>query len=342
MQALIKERAAAGAVLIQDAPRPAPAADEVLIEVAGTSVCGTDRHLFEWTQSARDFEPVLPLVFGHETAGTVISVGDAVKSVAVGDRVALETHVFCGRCYQCRTGDAHNCAQMELLGLTRPGAFAEYVAAPERVCFVLPDEVSFAAAALFEPAGVAVNALERAGALTGATVLVSGCGPIGLMVIRLCQIAGAARIFASEPVAAKRAWATELGAIAIDPSDGELAGVCASGRRGGVDVAFECSGAPAALRGALAVVRREGRAVTIGHPGEPVAIDIAAVINKGGVTLSGVFGRRVWDTWETLVELVVSGRLDLEQFITSRLPLSQFEQAIEAMASEPGKALLLP
>ncbi len=323
-------------------PPPAPAADEVLIEVAGTSVCGTDRHLYEWTQSAQDFHPVLPLVFGHETAGTVTAVGDAVRAVALGDRVSLETHVFCGRCYPCRTGDAHNCANMELLGLTRPGAFADYVVAPERVCFVLPDEVTLAAAALFEPAGVGVRALERAGPLLGESVLVSGCGPIGLLVIRLCQIAGAARIFASEPVAEKRERAAALGAIAIDPTHADLKDACSQLRRRCVDVAFECSGAPQALPAVLTAVRREGRVVTIGHPGEPVAIDLAATINKGGVTLMGVFGRGIWSSWETLAELVVSRRLDLEDFITSRLPLTRFEQAIEAMATEPGKVLLLP
>ncbi|MBS1886523.1 MAG: alcohol dehydrogenase catalytic domain-containing protein [Actinobacteria bacterium] len=341
MQALIKERAAAGAVL-SEAPRPTPAADEVLIEVAGTSICGTDRHLFEWTASARAFHPVLPLVFGHETAGTVVATGEAVGAVAVGDRVSVETHVFCGRCYPCRTGDAHNCARMGLFGLTLPGAFAAYAVAPERVCFVLPDAVPFDAAALFEPAAVAVHALERAGPLLGASVLVSGCGPIGLMLIRLCQIAGATRIFAAEPVAEKRAWAADLGAVAFDPLADEPAAVCGTGRRGGVDLAFECSGASAALAPMLAAVRREGRAVTVGHPGEPVAIDVAATVNKGGVTLAGVFGRRIWSSWETLVELVVSHRFAPQEFITSRLPLDRFEQAITATATEPGKVLLLP
>ncbi|MBS1860337.1 MAG: alcohol dehydrogenase catalytic domain-containing protein [Actinobacteria bacterium] len=341
MQALIKERAATGAVLIE-APRPTPAADEVLIEVAGTSICGTDRHLYEWTPSARAFDPVLPLVFGHETAGTVVATGAAVKAIRVGDRVSVETHVFCGRCYPCRTGDAHNCARMGLFGLTLPGAFAAYAIAPERVCFVLPDEVSFDAAALFEPAGVAVHALERAGPLLGASVLVSGCGPIGLMLIALCRIAGAARIFAAEPVAEKRAWAADLGAIVLDPLVDDPAAVCGELRRGGVDVAFECSGAPQALPGMLAAIRREGRAVTIGHPGEAVAIDVAATVNKGGVTLAGVFGRRVWSSWETLVELVSSRRFEPEEFITLRLPLEQFEQAITATATEPGKVLLQP
>ncbi|MEN3280006.1 MAG: threonine 3-dehydrogenase [Solirubrobacteraceae bacterium] len=343
MNALLKERPAPGARFTADAPEADPGADEVLIEVAATSVCGTDVHLHEWSASARAFSPTLPLIFGHETAGVVVATGADVAHRHVGDRVAVETHVFCGACFPCRTGNAHVCERMELFGLTRPGAFAQRVAVPERVCFLLPDEVELETAALFEPAGVAVRALERAGDLNGASVLVCGCGPIGLMLVELCRAVGAARILATEPNAAKRARAAELGAIALDPTADDVARACRhASRRGGVDVAFECSAASGVLATMLEAIRPEGTAVTVGHPGEATPIDVAAFINKKGITLRGVFGRGIWSSWETLVELVVSGRFALDAHIAHRLALDEFERALELVKSEPGKVVLVP
>jgi threonine 3-dehydrogenase len=343
MNALLKERPAPGARFITDAPEPAPEPDEVLVEVGATSICGTDVHLHAWSASARAFSPTLPLIFGHETAGVVVAKGANVARLQVGDRVAVETHVFCGACFPCRTGNAHACERMELFGLTRAGAFAQRVAVPERVCFALPDEVALETAALFEPAGVAVRALERAGDLDGASVLVCGCGPIGLMLVELCQLVGAARVLATEPNPAKRAGAAELGAIVLDPLSDDVTRACRSAtRRGGVDVAFECSAAPGVLATMFDALRTEGAAVTIGHTGEPTPIDVAAHINKKGITLRGVFGRGIWSSWETLVELVVSGRFALNAHIAHRLALDEFERGLELVASEPGKVVLVP
>jgi threonine 3-dehydrogenase len=343
MNALLKERPAPGSRFIADAPEPEPRPDEVLVEVGATSICGTDVHLHEWSPSARAFSPTLPLIFGHETAGVVIASGAGVVRLQVGDRVAVETHVFCGACFPCRTGNAHNCNRMELFGLTRAGAFAQRVAVPERVCFVLPDSVELETAALFEPAGVAVRALERADDLVGASVLVCGCGPIGLMLVELCQAVGAARVVTTEPNPAKRARAAELGATALDPAVDDVARACREGsRRGGVDVAFECSAAPGVLATMFEAIRPEGTAVTVGHPGDLVAIDVAAFINKKGITLRGVFGRGIWSSWETLVELVVSGRFALNAHIAHRLALDEFERGLELVAREPGKVVLVP
>jgi threonine 3-dehydrogenase len=343
MKALLKEHPAPGARFTADAPEPEAAADEVLVEVGATSICGTDVHLHEWSASARAFSPTLPLIFGHETAGTVVATGANVSRLRVGDRVAVETHVFCGACFPCRTGNAHACERMELFGLTRAGAFAQRFAVPERVCFVLPDEVELETAALFEPAGVAVRALERADGVGGASVLVCGCGPIGLMLVELCHALGAARVIATEPNPAKRARAAALGAIALDPTTADVANECrAATRRGGVDVAFEGSAAPGVLATMLDAIRPEGTAVTIGHPGEPTPIDVAAFINKKGIALRGVFGRRIWSSWETLVELVVSGRFALNAHIAHRLALDEFERGLELVAREPGKVVLVP
>lgn len=316
----------------------------MLIEVAAAAICGTDAHLYEWTKSARDFNPRLPLVMGHECAGTIAAMGEGVQGLKVGDRVSVETHLFCGRCYQCRVGNAHNCLNMEVLGLTWDGVFAEYQRVPAHVCFPLPESVPLEIGALFEPAGVSVHALQRAGNVAGNSALVCGAGPIGLVVIQLLVLYGATRVVALDLNPFRRKLAERLGAIALDPRDTDVVEFCRQEFcwTGGVDVAFETSGSAAVHKMLFEALRREGRLVTVGHPGKEVSIDIAADINKKGITLSGIFGRRVWDTWETLLALVESGRLDLSWIITHRLPFEEFEKGIDLLSQDAAKVILHP
>jgi len=344
MRAVVKTAPGPGAQVLKDAPVPSIGDDEVLVKVAAAMVCGTDVHLYEWSKSARDFNPKLPLIMGHECAGTVAQVGSAVKGISAGDRVSVETHFFCGHCYPCRTGNAHNCQNMELLGLTWDGVFAEYARIPAAACFVLPESVPMEIGALFEPAGVSVHALQRAGNVASATVLVSGCGPIGLVVAQLALLYGAASVVALDINPHRLKMAERIGAVALDPREVDVARFCRStfSRSGGVDVAFEASGVSSMLPVLLEAVRREGRVVTIGHPGEAIPVDIAAYINKKGITLRGVFGRRVWDTWETLLALVQSGRLELSWLITHRLPLEEFARGIDLLKRDAAKVMLEP
>ena len=344
MQGIVKAEPVQGVRLSRDLPEPVPESGEVLIEVAATSVCGTDLELYEWSESAQGFNPELPFVMGHECSGNVVAVGPGVDGVSVGDRVAAESHIFCGRCYMCRTGNAHNCERLKVLGITYDGAFAELVKVPASVCFRLPESVSPEIGALFEPAGVAVHALQRAGSVAGCDVLVCGCGPIGLVTIQLALLFGANRVFAAEPNALRRELAASLGAITLDPTAQSTDGVLRhTDDERGVEVSFETSGAPTALPWLLDAVDRESRVVTVGHPGRPVPVDIAAHINKKGVVLAGIFGRRIWDTWEILSRLVVSGRLDLSWLITHRLDLTQFEDGMELLRrGESGKIIIQP
>jgi threonine 3-dehydrogenase len=330
--------------VVADWPEPECGQGEVRVEVAAASVCGTDRELFEFTSSAQAFEMELPVVLGHECAGTVIETGAGVQRVRVGDRVACESHVPCGHCFCCRTGSEHNCANLRILGMHLDGAFAERAVVPEGICFELPAELDLSSAALLEPAGVAMHAVQRAAiGVPGVSALVSGCGPVGLAVIQLITAMGAARVTAVEPNPFRRGLAAKLGATVLRP-DEDIVAACrnAAGIRGGCDVAFEASGAPGALGPLLAAVRREATVVTIGHPGQEAAIDVARFINKKGVTLRGVFGRRIWDTWEALAALVSAGKVDLGALITHRLDLAEFEQAIALLSRESGKVLLLP
>ena len=344
MKAVLKTSAARGAEYVTDHPDPKPADGQVVIEVAAASLCGTDREVYEWTPSAQAFNLDLPVAVGHEGAGTVVEVGPGVTGLRVGDRVALESHLICGQCFPCRTGDAHTCERTRIIGMHIDGVFAEYMAAPQDICVKLPESASLEVGSLLEAAGVAVHAIQRAGyAVAGRAVLVSGGGPVGLVVAYLAQLMGASHVIVVEPNPYRRAQAEKIGALAMPPG-GEVVERCRelTGRRGGFDVAFECSGAPAAFPSLFEALRRESTLVTVGHPSRPVEIDIAAHINKKGITLRGIFGRRLWETWEQTMLLLDSGRLDLEWLITHRMPLGAIDEAVDLLTGDACKVLLVP
>lgn len=342
MKAVLKPAAGPGVAYVTDHPEPASRPGHVLLEVASASLCGTDRELAEWTPAAQAFALDPPVVLGHEGAGTVLEVGADVDGLRPGDRVALESHLACGRCFACRTGAAHACEHTRLLGMHLDGVFAERVCVPAGLCVPLPDGVDWDTATLLEAAGVAMHAVQRSGhAAAGHDVVVSGGGPIGLVVTHLAMLLGAAHVVLVEPNPFRRRQAKSLGATVLSPAD-DLAATCRdlAGARGGFDVGFEASGAPGTLGPLLDALRREATAITVGHPGRPAEVDVAGQINKKGITLRGVFGRRLWDTWEEILLLVSSGRLDLSWLVTHRLPLADAEQAVELLTGDAGKVLL--
>ncbi|AFR49197.1 zinc-dependent alcohol dehydrogenase [Gordonia sp. KTR9] len=344
MRAVLKTAAERGVEYVTDAPDPKATDGHVVIEVAAASLCGTDRELYEWTPSAQAFNLSLPVVLGHEGAGTVVEVGPGVTDLEVGDRVALESHLICGRCYACRTGDAHTCERTRIIGMHIDGLFAEYMNVPQDICVKLPEGLSFESGALLEAAGVAVHAVQRANySVAGRAVLVSGAGPVGLVVAYLAQLMGAAYVVAVEPNPYRRAQAEKLGVIAMAPDDDPVQRCLElTGARGGFDVAFECSGAPVALGTLFEALRREATVITVGHPSRPVDIDIAQFINKKGITLRGIFGRRLWETWEQSLLLLDSGRLDLDWLVTHRKKLSDVDKAIDLLTGDACKVLLVP
>ncbi|RRQ24987.1 L-threonine 3-dehydrogenase [Rhodococcus sp. Eu-32] len=344
MRAVMKTSAERGVDYVTDAPDPKASDGHVVIEVAAASLCGTDRELYEWTPSAQAFNLTPPVVLGHEGAGTVVEIGNGVIDLKIGDKVALESHLICGSCYSCRTGDAHECAKTRIIGMHIDGLFAEYMNVPQDICVKMPDGLSLESGALLEAAGVAVHAIQRASySVAGRAVLVSGAGPVGLVVAHLSQLMGAAYVVVVEPNPYRRAQAAALGAIAISPQDNPVEKCLElTSRRGGFDVAFECSGAPVALGTLFQALRREATVVTVGHPSKPVDIDIAQYINKKGITLRGIFGRRLWETWEQSLLLLDSGRLELDWLITHRKKLSEIDEAIDLLTADACKVLLVP
>ena len=340
MLALVKDAPGPGASL-REIPVPEPGPSEVLVRVEAASVCGTDLHIERWDPWAQENFGPLPMTFGHEMAGTVVARGQGATRVALGALVAAETHLVDWTCYQCRTGRAHICRSLRILGVHAPGTFAQYALIPETNAWVtegLGPEV----AALQEPMGNAVHAcfVEE---IAGQTVAVLGCGPIGLMAVAVAQMAGARRVIATDVNPERLAMARRLGAHeALDAHD-DVAGRLRELTDGdGVDVVLEMSGSEAALHQGLAAITNGGRVSLLGTHAAPATIDLSEEIIFKGLRIYGITGRRLFETWYRTTALLEEG-LDLSPIITHRLPLAQYEKAFTLVAEgHAGKVVLLP
>ena len=346
MKAIVKTGEGLG-FSYMDIERPKPKAGEVLIEVAAAAICGTDIHYYHWNDAAKNFASKFnvkfPFVVGHECAGTVAELGEGVSEVAIGDRVSLETHIPCGHCYQCQNDAPHNCQTVGAYGTSCDGCFAEFAIAPAKVCFKLSDAVTFEKGALFEPTGVAMYAVESAQLMPGDTVLVIGCGAIGLLGIQTALLCGASRVIAADVDPYKVELAKKLGAAAVNSARDDLGAVVRehTARRGGVDVILEMSGSPKVYETMFDYLRLEGRVVTVGHPGSNVSINITRDINLKGASIKGNFGRRIWETWWKFSALIDSGRLDPLEVVTHRFKFEQADEAFKQVDKGAGKILFV-
>ncbi len=343
MRALVKATEGPGAEL-REVAVPHPGAGEVLIRVEAASLCGTDLHIYRWDAWAQErLAGRLPQIFGHEMAGRVVAYGPGTpESVPAGTLVAAETHLVDGTCYQCRTGRAHVCRNLRILGVDADGAFAEYIVLPVGNIWPSPD-LTPEIAAIQEPMGNAVLAafVEE---ITGETVLVTGCGPIGLMAVAICRLAGATRVYATDINPERRAMAKALGADVVfdaaEPNVVERIRELTGGD--GVDVVLEMSGAEAAIKQGFAAVTNGGRVSLLGLPSRPVTLDLNNDIIFKGIRVYGITGRRMFETWYRTSALLAQG-LDLSPIVTHRFPLSQFADAFDLLAAgHAGKVVLLP
>ena len=337
MKALVKETAGPG-FLLKDVPVPTIRDDEVLIRVRRAGVCGTDVHIYEWDDWARGrVNP--PIVVGHEFAGDVVEVGKLVTDVRAGDRVTAEGHIVDGRCLLCRTGNAHVCPFTRIIGVDRDGCFAEYIAMPATNVWHLDDNVSFDIGGIHDPMGNAFHTALTAD-IPGSTVLITGCGPIGIFAVGICKAAGASRIIASDVNERRLALARSMGAHdVVHPKDAEAA-VKASTDGLGVDVVLEMSGVPSAIHQAFALVRVGGRVQMLGIPAKPMEVNFATEVIFKGITIYGVVGRRMYDTWHKMTRFLRSGEFDPTPVITHRFPLEQADEAMRVIKSgEAGKVI---
>ena len=326
---------------ICDVPVPELGPSDVLIRVEKAGICGSDLHIFSWDKWAQSrIKP--PLVMGHEFMGRVKAVGDSVRMVAPGDRVSAEGHIADGTCFLCRTGQAHLCENLKIIGVDRDGAFAEYIAMPESNVWKLDASIPDEFAAVFDPLGNAVHSVMAAG-VSVKSVLVMGAGSIGLMAILVARAAGASAVYAVDINPAKLELATKLGADAtFAAGDPQLVEKIVAATRGeGVDVLLEMSGNPQALDTGLRSVRKGGRVALLGIPSENVTIDLADRVIFKGLTLLGINGRRMYETWYQTAELVRSGRVDLKPIITHVLPFEEFERGFDLMRSGEAAKIVL-
>lgn len=337
VRALVKPNAGPGFTLT-DVPEPVIRDDEVLIQVRCAGVCGTDVHIYEWDDWASGrCKP--PFVVGHEFAGDVVQVGSLVTDVKVGDRVTAEGHIVDGRCPMCRTGNAHVCPHTSIIGVDRDGCFADLIAMPATNVWHLDDDISYEIGGIHDPMGNAFHTTLTA-SIPGSTVLVTGCGPIGCFAVGIAVAAGASRVIASDVNPRRLELARTMGAHdVVTPQEADRA-VHAATDGLGVDVVLEMSGVPSAVHQAFRLVRAGGRVQMLGIPAKPMEVDFASEIIFKGITIYGVIGRRMYDTWMQMSQFLRSGRFDPTPIITHRFPLEQYDEAIAAIKSgEAGKVV---
>ena len=343
MKAVAKTKPAPGAEIIDiDIPTPGP--DAVLVKVLATSICGTDLHIFQWNEWAQTRIKRIPLIMGHELCGEIVELGTNVKTLKKGDVISAETHIACGHCYLCHTGNAHICINGSIFGVDINGVFAEYAVVPASNAWVLDKKIPKDYASVMEPLGNAVHTV-LAGEITGNTALVTGCGPIGLMSIAVARICGATQIFATEINGFRIDLAQKAGAdVVLNPQQDRVVENILKHTNGlGVDVVLEMSGNPSAIREAFKALRPGGRYSILGIPDKPMEIDLGKDIVFKYATVQGINGRLMFSTWHKTSRFLSSGRLDLDPIITHRFPLVEFEKGMELMNSgDCGKILLYP
>jgi threonine 3-dehydrogenase len=343
MRALVKESAGPGMVL-RDVPRPACGPNDVLIKVHYAGVCGTDLHIWEWDAWASGrLKP--PLTIGHEFAGEIVQLGPEARGaglLTVGDLVTAEGHIVCGHCLPCRTGDAHVCRRTQIIGVDRDGAFAEFIAMPASNVIRL-DGIPTQIGAIMDPIGNAVHTVLEGGSLAGSAVMVVGCGPIGCFAVGVARAAGASIVMASDLNPTRRDIARKMGAHAVIDPAGEdvVARVNQLTNGDGADVVCELSGHPSGHAQAFAVARPGGRVNMLGTPSRTTEVDFARDVIFKGLTIYGVTGRRMYDTWQQMGRFIRAGQFDPSPVITHRFPLERMAEAIGVIKDgSAGKVIL--
>ena len=343
MLSLQKIAPEAGGIAVREMEPREPGPGEILIRVGAAGICGTDMQIYNWApRMARRM--VLPRVLGHEVSGTVEAAGLGVEGLAAGDRVSLESHIFCGNCRSCRLGRAHLCENTCYPGIDIDGAFAEYLTVPASIAWVNPPGLPHETAAMLEPFGIAVHACLAGAGVAGLSVLVNGCGPIGLMAVTVARALGAARVIACDINPLRLRAAGTMGADrAVDAGAEEVASVVRDMTGGaGVDVGVEFSGTEAGFNAVFASLAKGGDFRLVGAPPSPIPVDFTYWLLKCPV-MHNIHGRLIWQTWQRATELLEAGAVDLAPVRSHVLPLSEAPRGFELIRDgEALKPLLVP
>lgn len=338
MRALVKHPDEEG-LRFEELDIPAPGADEVLVKVNATGICGTDLHIYEWDEWAQAAVPA-PMIVGHEFSGVIAAVGSGVSGFQVGEFVGAEGHVVCNKCRNCLAGRRHLCQDTRGIGVDIPGAFADYLLVPKSNVWRHIAGIAPEVAALFDPFGNAVHTALKFPVL-GEDVLITGAGPIGIMAAAVVNHAGARNTVITDLNPFRLDLAMRMGATrAVNRANEDLGSVQAElGMREGFDVALEMSGSPAAYEDILRNTIHGANIALLGIPAHSFPIDWSVVIFNM-LNLKGIYGREMFDTWYKMNIFIESG-LDLAPVITHRFDVDQFEEAFRAAASpNSGKVLI--
>ena len=329
MKALVKREAAKG-IWMDEVVVPEAGANEVLIKVEKTAICGTDLHIYNWDEWAqRTIKP--GLVIGHEFVGHIAAIGPGVKGYTVGQRVSAEGHIVCGMCRNCRAGRPHLCPFTVGIGVNRNGAFAEYVVMPASNLWSIPDAIPSSLAAFFDPYGNATHcALEFD--LIGEDVLITGAGPIGIIAAGIARHVGARNVVVTDVNDYRLQLAAEMGATrVVNASKDSLRDVMKDLRMEGFDVGLEMSGNPRAFDDMLDCMYHGGRVALLGILPKGAGIDWDRVIFKG-LVLHGIYGRKMYETWYKMTQMVLTG-FPLQKVLTHQLAIGDFQKGFDLMAS---------
>ena len=338
MRALVKSNPEPG-IWMEDIEQPDVGPNDVLIKIAKTSICGTDLHIVEWDEWARSTIPV-PMAIGHEYVGTVAGFGSEVEGIHVGQRVSGEGHIVCGRCRNCQAGRRHLCINTVGVGVNRPGAFAEFLVIPGSNVQPIPDDISDDIASILDPLGNAVHTALHFD-LVGEDVLVTGAGPIGMMAVAIARHVGARYIVVTDVNEYRLALSEKMGAdrelnVLTDSLDDAMSDL---DMREGFDVGLEMSGQPSALHDMITHMDNGGDVALLGIPPKQAPIDWNDIVFKG-LTLQGIYGRRMFETWYKMLAMLQTG-LDVSPVITHHFPAANYQEAFDVMLSgECGKVIL--
>ncbi|MFY9362407.1 MAG: L-threonine 3-dehydrogenase [Dysgonamonadaceae bacterium] len=338
MKALVKLRPEKG-IWMEDVPKPSVGVNDVLIKIKKTAICGTDLHIYKWDDwSQKNIKT--PLVIGHEYVGEIVDMGKGVENLKIGDRVTGEGHIACGHCRNCRRGKLHVCENSISVGVNRDGAFAEYLSLPATNAVKLDPRIPDEIATIMDPFGNATHT-ALAFSVLGEDVLITGAGLIGNMATAICKFAGARYIVVSDMSEYRLNIAKKMGAtITVNLSKGETIGQAVKDlKMRGFDVGLEMSGAPAAFCDMINHMYNGSKIALLGILPNSTTVDWNTIIFKA-LTLKGIYGREMWETWYKMEQMLISG-LDLTPVITHRFPIDDFQKGFDVMESgQCGKVIL--
>lgn len=342
MKAAYKAKREKG-IEIRDVPIPEISSNEVLVKVKKAAVCGTDIHLYEWNNWCENVKAKNPMIIGHEFCGEVVEVGKLVSSIQKGDLVAAETHIPCGQCNMCRIGKQHICQNMKIIGVHTDGAFAEYAKIPEVCAWKLPDNTPTEIGAAYEPFGIAVHGVLKE-KIAGLSAVIIGAGPIGLFAANVASVSGASQVFVVDINNYRLNLAKKMGQdiITLNSTQNDVVKEIREKTGGtGADVVIELSGSVVGTRTGFEIVGKGGRISLIGLHSQEISLDLVNNIIYKEVTIYGITGREMFDSWYLADSLIQSGRCNMKDVLTHEFSLDETEKAIlTAKKGQCGKIVI--